>query len=103
MKGTEEPIPKVRLLETKVTTLDPTKTVCCLWVDGSANLNGSGAGILLATPKFKGQKWSIPSKFDFKAWNNEAKYEMLIAGVRLAQYKRANQIKTYSESHLIVN
>lgn len=53
-----------------------------LYVDGSHNENGSGAGIMLISPE--GHKIIATARFKFKALNNEAEYEALITGLCLA-------------------
>ncbi|MCI88200.1 gag-pol polyprotein, partial [Trifolium medium] len=54
-----------------------------LSVDGSSNLRGSGAGVVLEGPD--GDLIEQSLCFAFKASNNQAKYEALIAGMRLAK------------------
>jgi len=48
-----------------------------LLVDGSSNLKGSGAGIILEGPGDVLIEQSL--RFEFKASNNQAEYEALIA------------------------
>ena len=42
-------------------------------------------------------------RFDFSASNNEAKYEALIIGITMCKPARAERIKAYSDSQLVVN
>ena len=51
-------------------------------VEGNSNSKGSGAGIILEKEGEIVVKLSI--KFDFPASNNKAEYEVLIAGLKLA-------------------
>ena len=53
-----------------------------LFVDGSSGSKGSGAGMILISPDQ--YKTSQALSFNFKASNNEAEYEAVIAGLRLA-------------------
>jgi hypothetical protein len=53
-----------------------------LSVDGSSNSKGSGAGIIIE--RSTGTVIEQCLKFEFKASNNQAEYEALIAGLRLA-------------------
>ncbi|XP_016206511.1 uncharacterized protein LOC107646883 [Arachis ipaensis] len=53
-----------------------------LFVDGASNTQGSGAGILLENPGGVIVEHSL--RFSFRASNNQAEYEALIAGLRLA-------------------
>ncbi|MCI57074.1 gag-pol polyprotein, partial [Trifolium medium] len=50
-----------------------------LSVDGSSNLRGSGAGVVLEGPDGVLIEQSL--RFAFKASNNQAEYEALIAGM----------------------
>ena len=54
-----------------------------LHVDGSSTRAGSGAGFVLVGPH--GAKVLYALKFGFKASNNEAEYEALIGGLKLAK------------------
>ncbi|KAF8099897.1 hypothetical protein N665_0236s0057 [Sinapis alba] len=58
-----------------------------LHVDGSSTVKGSGAGVKLQSPT--GELIRQSFSFDFPASNNEAEYESLIAGLRLAKAVRA--------------
>ncbi|KAL0415480.1 UNVERIFIED_CONTAM: Polyprotein P3 [Sesamum latifolium] len=53
-----------------------------LHVDGSSTTQGSGAGIVITTPQGEDLEFAI--KFRFKASNNEAEYEALVIGMRMA-------------------
>ena len=52
-----------------------------LYVDGSSNAKGSGAGVILEGPDNMLLEQSL--KFDFKATNNQAEYEALIIGLKI--------------------
>ena len=54
-----------------------------LLVNGSSNQQGSGAGIILEGPN--GVLIEQALRFAFKASNNQAEYEALIAGMLLAK------------------
>ena len=53
-----------------------------LYVDDASNDNGSEAGMMLIS--LEGHKIHYAVRFGFKASNNKAEYEALIAGFRLA-------------------
>ncbi|XP_077226392.1 uncharacterized protein LOC143859620 [Tasmannia lanceolata] len=53
-----------------------------LYVDGSSNKLGSGAGLILTGPENFVVDYAV--RFGFRASNNEAEYEALIAGMNLA-------------------
>ena len=51
----------------------------------------------------KGHKIHCAIRFGFKALNNEAEYEAQIAGLCLARELQFHDVKTFSESQLVVN
>ncbi|XP_073022575.1 uncharacterized protein [Primulina eburnea] len=53
-----------------------------VYVDGSSTVHGSGAGVVLESPQGDIFQYSI--KLLFSASNNEAEYEALVAGIKLA-------------------
>ncbi|GMP39184.1 hypothetical protein CsSME_00010126 [Camellia sinensis var. sinensis] len=53
-----------------------------LFINGSSNWQGAGAGVVLISPDGEILEQSI--RLGFKASNNEAKYEALITGLKLA-------------------
>ncbi|KAL5552902.1 hypothetical protein UlMin_040303 [Ulmus minor] len=63
-----------------------------LYVDGSSTDNCSGAGVILVSPEKV--RLSCALRFRFKATNNQAEYEALLAGLRLAK----ERFTTYRES-----
>ncbi|KAL0421057.1 UNVERIFIED_CONTAM: hypothetical protein Slati_3128600 [Sesamum latifolium] len=71
-----------------------------LHVDGSSTAQGSGAGIVLTT--LQGEDMEFAVKFEFKASNNEAEYEALVLGMRMAQDAGAPHLLAYSDFQLIV-
>ncbi|GKB62031.1 reverse transcriptase domain-containing protein [Tanacetum coccineum] len=54
-----------------------------LFTDGSSCIDGSGAGLILTNPE--GVEFTYAMKFRFEATNNEAEYEALTAGLRIAE------------------
>jgi len=70
-----------------------------LSVDGSSNQQGSGAGIVLEGPN--GVLIEQALRFAFKASNNQAEYEALIAGMLLAKEMGAQSLVVKSDSQLI--
>ncbi|GJZ28309.1 reverse transcriptase domain-containing protein [Tanacetum coccineum] len=53
-----------------------------LFTDGSSCVDGSGAGLILTNPE--GMEFTYALRFEFTATNNEAEYEALLAGLRIA-------------------
>ena len=72
-----------------------------LYVDGSSNDQHSGEGVILVSPE--GHKFHSAVKFGFTASNNEAEYEALLVGLRLAKTVQARVITVFSNSLLMVN
>ncbi|KAL0444468.1 UNVERIFIED_CONTAM: hypothetical protein Slati_2169500 [Sesamum latifolium] len=60
----------------------------------------SGVGIVITSPQGEDLEFTI--KFGFKASNNEAKYETLVIGMRMAHEAGARHLLAYSDSQLIV-
>jgi len=70
-----------------------------LSVDGSSNQQGSGAGIILEGPN--GVLIEQALRFAFKASNNQAEYEALIAGMLLAKEMGTQSLLAKSDSQLV--
>ena len=75
--------------------------VWTLFVDGASNQHGCGAGIVLIDPE--GIESSHCLRFEFRATNNEAEYEALLAGLNAARELGAQFLAIKSDSQLIVN
>ncbi|KAK1550949.1 hypothetical protein Q3G72_027475 [Acer saccharum] len=71
-----------------------------LSVDGSSNIKGSGLGLVLKSPQGDIMEQSIHC--GFRATNNEAEYEALIARLDLAKSLDVKSIKVLSDSQLVV-
>ena len=71
-----------------------------VYVDGSSALEGAGAGVLLVGPDNEEFKYSI--KFTFPITKNPAEYEALLAGLQLARRIRADRLKVFVDSQLVV-
>nr|XP_025682208.1 uncharacterized protein LOC112783462 [Arachis hypogaea] len=71
-----------------------------LFVDGASNPHGSGAGILLENTEGVVIEHSL--RFSFKASNNQAEYEALVAGLRLAIELHIDNLQVYCDSLLVV-
>ncbi|XP_068461682.1 uncharacterized protein [Phaseolus vulgaris] len=70
-----------------------------LSIDGSSNQQGSGAGVILEGPNGGLIEQSL--RFAFKASNNQAEYEALIAGMLLAREMGARSLLAKSDSLLV--
>ncbi|KAI5354380.1 hypothetical protein L3X38_007275 [Prunus dulcis] len=72
-----------------------------LRVDGASNQKGAGAGVVITTPD--GTLLEQAIMLGFPASNNEAEYEALLAGLRLAKELAIKRLAIYSDSQLITN
>ncbi|XP_012848582.1 PREDICTED: uncharacterized protein LOC105968491 [Erythranthe guttata] len=71
-----------------------------VFIDGSSNQSGSGAGIMLVSPT--GEEYEYAVRLTFRASNNEAEYEALIYALQLAAEAGADCLEVYSDSQLVV-
>ncbi|GJT32820.1 reverse transcriptase domain-containing protein [Tanacetum coccineum] len=72
-----------------------------LFMDGSSCVDGSGASIILTSPK--GMEFTYALRFQFTASNNEAEYEALIAGLRIATQMGVHNVHVSVDSKLVAN
>ncbi|XP_059658426.1 uncharacterized protein LOC132304712 [Cornus florida] len=70
-----------------------------LYVDGSVNARASRAGLVIISPNGECIKYAL--RFGFKATNNEAEYETLLAGLRMAKALEVERLVAYTDSQLI--
>ena len=72
-----------------------------MYFDGSERKEGAGAGVILTSPK--GDRMMYILQMNWKnASNNEAEYEALIHGMRMAKVCGATRIIIYGDSNLVV-
>jgi len=78
-----------------------TKEKACLLlsVDGSSNKKGNDTGIILEGPGHIAVKQFI--RFGFETSNNQAEYEALIVGLRLAKDLGVRSLKCQTDSQLV--
>nr|GEY16617.1 reverse transcriptase domain-containing protein [Tanacetum cinerariifolium] len=72
-----------------------------LFTDGSSCVDGSGAGLILTNPDRL--EFTYALRFQFAASNNEAEYEALIAGLRIATQMGVKNIQANVDSKLVAN
>ena len=70
-------------------------------MDGASSAMGTGAGIVIIT--LEGIRVKHSFRLGFKAFNNEAEYEALLAGLRVVLDLGAWEVKVYLDSRLVVN
>ena len=71
-----------------------------LSVDGAANAQGSGVGLILTSPEGIDIEYAL--RFGFQASNNEAEYGAVKAGLNLAYSMEVDQLEVCSDSQLVV-
>jgi ribonuclease HI len=72
-----------------------------LFTDGSSCMDGSGAGLILTSPE--GMEFTYALHFKFTATNNEAEYETLMAGTRIATQMGVRNLEANVDSRLVAN
>ncbi|GKA03928.1 reverse transcriptase domain-containing protein [Tanacetum coccineum] len=74
---------------------------CTIFTDGSSCLEGSRAELILTNPE--GTEFTYALRFKFDASNNEAKYEALMAGLRIAKQMDVKNLVVKVDSCLVAN
>nr|GEX34187.1 reverse transcriptase domain-containing protein [Tanacetum cinerariifolium] len=72
-----------------------------LFTDGSSCVDRSGAGLILTNPK--GVEFTYALRLQFTASNNEAEYEALVAGLRIAAQMGVKNVQVNVDSKLVAN
>ena len=80
----------------KTTQLTPDLPVWKLSVNGAANSQGRGTGLILTSPEGVNEEYAL--RFWFSASNNEVEYEAVIAGLNLAHSMEVEQLEVCSDS-----
>ncbi|KAM2633640.1 hypothetical protein EV1_024239 [Malus domestica] len=88
-------------LHSKAQKIELTALAWSLYVDGSSDQQGCGAGLVFMTHDKVAMEYAL--RFKFKASNNEAEYETLLAGLCLAEHLGVKRIDIFSDSQLVVN
>jgi ribonuclease HI len=68
--------------------------------DGSKRVEGAGAGVILISPEGDKLKYVLRMTFP-NASNNEAEYEALIHGMKMAKVCGATRIEIFGDSQLV--
>jgi ribonuclease HI len=72
-----------------------------MYFDGSLKLEGAGAGVLLVSPT--GEQLKYVLQIFWKVSNNEAEYEALLHGLRLAASLGIKRLLVYGDSAVVIN
>ncbi|KAM1113485.1 hypothetical protein ACFX2B_045602 [Malus domestica] len=100
--ATEQPNDPSKAAEhTLVAPTSPNGDFWHLHVDGTSNYKSSRAGMVLITPNGSILEQAIA--LGFKASNNEAEYEALLAGLRMAKDLGMKKLVIHSDSQLIIS
>jgi ribonuclease HI len=71
-----------------------------IFVDGSKWVSGAGAGVVLVSPQGDRMRYVLRMHFS-NPLNNEAEYEAVLHGMRMAKAYGATRIKIHGDSNLI--
>jgi ribonuclease HI len=72
-----------------------------MYFDGSLNLEDAGAGVILISPT--GEQLKYVLQIFWKVSNNEAEYEALLHGLRLAASLGIKRLLVYGDSAVVIN
>ncbi|XP_071718892.1 uncharacterized protein [Rutidosis leptorrhynchoides] len=85
----------------RVLTDQPIKQMWEMHTDGACGPEGAGAGIILKS--LEGKEYTFALRFSFPVTNNEAKYEALLSGMRVAKHLEVKELSVYVDSQLVAN
>jgi ribonuclease HI len=80
--------------------MPPVKGLWIIYMDGSVAKKSGGARIVINAPD--GKKLYNSLRLEFRVTNNEAEYEAVIAGLKIAQEMGAEYVELRSDSQVIV-
>ncbi|XP_071699265.1 uncharacterized protein [Rutidosis leptorrhynchoides] len=72
-----------------------------LHTDGASSEEGTGAGLVLTSPD--GEEYTYALKFCFYASNNEAEYEAILSGLRIAVEMGITNLRAYVDSQIVAS
>jgi ribonuclease HI len=72
-----------------------------MYFDGSLKIEGAGAGVLLTSPMGEQLKYIL--QIYWKVSNNEAEYEALLHGLRIAASLGIKRLLVYGDSAVVIN
>ena len=77
----------------------PDLTYWTIYFDGSRQLEGPGASVVLVSPQ--GDKFCYVLRLMFPCTNNAAEYEALLHGLRLAKEMNLTRVRCFGDSDLV--
>jgi ribonuclease HI len=72
-----------------------------MYFDRSKRIQGAGVGVVLISPQGDKLKYVLRMSFS-QASNNEAKYEVLLHGMKMAKACGATRLKIFGDSNIVV-
>jgi hypothetical protein len=88
-------------LELQSTGPPDLSSVWTMYFDGSKRIQGAGTGVVLISPQGDKLKYVLRMSFP-QASNNEAEYEALLHGMKMAKACGATRLKIFGDSKLAV-
>nr|GEZ05693.1 hypothetical protein [Tanacetum cinerariifolium] len=77
------------------------KNIWKLYTDGASTDHGSGVGLILLN--LEGEEYSYALRLNFTNSNNDAEYEALLAGLRIAAKMKVKKMHTFVDSKLVAS
>nr|GEX17732.1 reverse transcriptase domain-containing protein [Tanacetum cinerariifolium] len=72
-----------------------------LFTDGASSSDNFRGGLILVSPE--GKEYTYAIRFVFETTNNEAEYETLLAGLRIAKEMKVQELTIFVECQLVAN
>ncbi|XP_071714723.1 uncharacterized protein [Rutidosis leptorrhynchoides] len=72
-----------------------------LYTNGTSSSDGSGADLMLINPE--GKEFTYALRFEFATNNNEAEYEAILIGLRMAKELKILHLRAFVDSQLVAN
>ncbi|GJX03612.1 reverse transcriptase domain-containing protein [Tanacetum coccineum] len=72
-----------------------------LFTDGASSSDGVRAVLMVVSPE--GKEYTYALRFEFETTNNEAEYEALLAGLRIAKEMEIRELIIFEDSQLVAN
>ena len=88
-------------MEAQIPSAPDTSGTWTMYFDGSKRNSGAGAGVVLISPQGDKLRYILRMNFLLPS-NNEAEYEALIHGMRMAKACGATRLDIYGDSNLVV-
>jgi ribonuclease HI len=87
-------------MEAQMPKLPDLSNCWTIYVDGSKRVSGAGAGVVLVSPQGDKMRYVLRMRYTNPS-NNEAEYEAVLHGMRMAKAYGATRTKIHGDSNLI--